>query len=317
MRKVVESARTMLLESGLNKNLWAEAINTAVYVINRTGPSRVKDVTPYELWWNKEFDVNNLQVFGSQVSVHIPDQKRLKFDSKAELGYFIGYGENTKGYRIYFPEGNIVDTKRDVIFIKKSEEYKERDRRQGKENYIHFDTQEETEQVSELEESQYEDIENLETIESENEENSIHSFHEESAILEEEIEGEQETSEQTEEVTERPRRARKKPSWFKDYEQGEENMFLSYSCDEPISYQEAMKRPDKSKWEEAINKELQTLEENNTWEEVAEVPDGENIVSSNWIFKVKEAEGKALYKARLVARGFEQKNCDDQTYSKP
>ncbi|CAH0713594.1 unnamed protein product, partial [Brenthis ino] len=161
--------------------------------------------------------------------------------------------------------------------INQSEEYKERDRGQEKENYIAFDTQEDTEQVLELEQSQYEDIEDPETIESEKEENSIHSFHEESAILEEEIEEEQETSQQTEEVTERPRRARKKPSWFKDYEQGDENIFLSYSCDEPISYQQAMKRPDKRKWEEAINKELQTLEENNTWEEVAEVPDGENI----------------------------------------
>lgn len=75
MRTVVESARIMLLESGLNKNLWAEAINTTVCVVNRTGPSRVKDKTPYELWWNKYFDVNNLQVFGSQVFVHIPDQK--------------------------------------------------------------------------------------------------------------------------------------------------------------------------------------------------------------------------------------------------
>ncbi|CAH0730462.1 unnamed protein product, partial [Brenthis ino] len=60
-----------------------------------------------------------------------------------------------------------------------SEEYKERDRGQEKENYIDFDTQEDTEQVLELEQSQYEDIEDPETIESEKEVNSIHSFHEE------------------------------------------------------------------------------------------------------------------------------------------
>ncbi|KAJ8728904.1 hypothetical protein PYW07_006600 [Mythimna separata] len=318
MRTVAESARTMLLESGLNKNLWAEAINTAVYVINRTGPSRVKDKTPYELWRIKDFDVNNLQVFGSQVSVHVPDQKRLKFDSKAELGNFVGYGENTKGYRIYFRERNVIEIKRDIVFIKQSIENKERERKQEKEYHINFDNQEEVEQVSEGEESQYEDTENPDTIESENEQDSIHSFHEQS-ILEEEIEEEQEnsqeTSEQTEEVTERPRRAKKQPSWLKDYVQGEENIFLSYCCDEPVTYQEAMKRPDKSKWEETINKELKTMEENNTWEKVTEVPDGENIVSSKWVFKVKDADGKALYKARLVARGFEQKNCDDQIYS--
>ncbi|CAB3248368.1 unnamed protein product [Arctia plantaginis] len=84
----------------------------------------------------------------------------------------MGYGENTKGYRIYFPERNIVDTKRDVVFIKQSIENKERNRRQEKEYHIGSESQEETEQVSEEEESQYEDTENLETIESENEQDS-------------------------------------------------------------------------------------------------------------------------------------------------
>ncbi|CAH0730463.1 unnamed protein product, partial [Brenthis ino] len=82
-------------------------------------------------------------------------------------------------------------------------------------------------------------------------------------------------------------------------------MFLSYSCDEPISYQQSMKRPDKRKWEEAINKELQTLEENNTWEEVAEVPDGENITISlplmleiyhkQWILGIQRVQALLFY----------------------
>ncbi|XP_028156877.1 uncharacterized protein LOC114350322 [Ostrinia furnacalis] len=76
-----------------------------------------------------------------------------------------------------------------------------------------------------------------------------------------------------------------------------------------------MERPDKCMWKEAIEKELKTLEDNNTWEVVKEVPVGENLVSSKWVFKVKEIEGKTIYKARLVARGFVQKNCDDETYA--
>lgn len=163
----------------------------------------------------------------------------------------MGYGENTKGYRIYFPERNIVDTKRDVVFIKQSIENKERNRRHEKEYHIGFDGQEEAGQVSEEEESQYEDTHNLETIESENEQDSMHSFHEQLILeedIEEEVEEEQEnsqgtpeTSGQSEEVTERPRRMRKQSSWFKDYVQQEENTFLSYCCDEPISYEEGMK----------------------------------------------------------------------------
>lgn len=318
MRTVVESARTMLLESGLNKNLWAEAINTAVFVINRTGPSRIKNKTPYEIWWNKEYDINNLQVFGNRVSIHVPDQKRLKFDSKAELGYFVGYGENTKGYRVYLPKENDVVIKRDIIFIKQLENSKGKYERQEKESCVSFDIQEMTEEASEEEESHYEDTGSSEVVEHESEhDDTMHSFYKQSSV-EEELENPQETSEQQEERTERCRRQRRQPVWLQDYVQGdevEESSYLSYCCDEPISYQDAMKRPDKSKWEEAINKELKTLDENGTWEEVAKVPEGETIISSKWVFKIKETEGKSLYKARLVARGFQQKNCDDEKYS--
>lgn len=35
-RTIVEKARCLLLDAGLDKNYWAEAVNTAVYLINRT-----------------------------------------------------------------------------------------------------------------------------------------------------------------------------------------------------------------------------------------------------------------------------------------
>jgi transposase InsO family protein len=47
---VVESAHSMLHASGLPKELWAEACNTAVYILNHTGPTLVEGKTPLELW---------------------------------------------------------------------------------------------------------------------------------------------------------------------------------------------------------------------------------------------------------------------------
>ena len=35
-------------------------------------------------------------------------------------GLFVGYGETTKGYRVYFPDRNIVEVKANVDFIVKS-----------------------------------------------------------------------------------------------------------------------------------------------------------------------------------------------------
>ncbi|KAL0842477.1 hypothetical protein ABMA28_014571 [Loxostege sticticalis] len=48
-RTLVEAARTMLCARKLPKKLWAEAVNTAAYVLNRTGKSQVQGKTPYEI----------------------------------------------------------------------------------------------------------------------------------------------------------------------------------------------------------------------------------------------------------------------------
>ena len=92
-------------------------MNTTVYVLNRTS-KKVDEKTPYQIWTRKDFDVNTLRVFGSEVSVHISKVKRNKWDSKAVTGFFVGYGETTKGYRVYLPDIQSVEVKRDVEFLK-------------------------------------------------------------------------------------------------------------------------------------------------------------------------------------------------------
>ena len=49
VRIVSDSARTMLVESQLTESLWAEALNTSVYVNNRI-LGRGAQKTPYEVW---------------------------------------------------------------------------------------------------------------------------------------------------------------------------------------------------------------------------------------------------------------------------
>jgi transposase InsO family protein len=48
-RTLIEMARCMLLEAGLPYSFWAETVNTANYIQNRS-PSRSVDKTPHELW---------------------------------------------------------------------------------------------------------------------------------------------------------------------------------------------------------------------------------------------------------------------------
>jgi len=80
----------------------AEAVNTAVYTINRIGNTGQDGKTNYELWFNKTPTpgINHLKIFGSEVYAHIPKEKRRKWDQKGRKEYFVGYSEETKGYRI-------------------------------------------------------------------------------------------------------------------------------------------------------------------------------------------------------------------------
>ncbi|XP_010274374.1 PREDICTED: uncharacterized protein LOC104609701 [Nelumbo nucifera] len=76
------------------------------------------------------------------------------------------------------------------------------------------------------------------------------------------------------------------------------------SVPEPSSYYQARKN---EKWIEAINKELQAFESNNTWELVP-LPPKKKAIGSKWVYKVKYLLDGTIdsYKARLVAKGYHQ-----------
>lgn len=116
MRTVVEAARTMLQAGRLGKEFWAEAVNSAIFVLNRSGTSSIPGKTPFELWCGKMPNLKFLKVFGAEAYSHIPKEKRRKWDSKSKRGIFVGYDDKTKGYRIYNPEDRKMFIARDVIF---------------------------------------------------------------------------------------------------------------------------------------------------------------------------------------------------------
>ena len=73
---------------------------------------------------------------------------------------------------------------------------------------------------------------------------------------------------------------------------------------EPNNYEEAAK---KHEWVQAMNKEIEALNNNNTWD-LVDLPAGKKAISSKWVYKVKLKSDRTLerFKARLVIRGFTQ-----------
>lgn len=75
----------------------------------------------------------------------------------------------------------------------------------------------------------------------------------------------------------------------------------------PRTYKEAMSSPHSKEWDEAVRVEIEQLILNGTWEECI-LPKGANLVSTKWVFTIKETPKGNIdrFKARLVARGFSQ-----------
>ncbi|GKB31810.1 retrovirus-related pol polyprotein from transposon TNT 1-94 [Tanacetum coccineum] len=100
-RPLVEAARTRLIFSKLPSFL-GEAVATAITpkTVPYTNSSPTKP--PYELVHDKKLDLIYLLIFGASL---LPN-KRLcedlgKLKAKADIGFFVGYAPNRKGYRIY------------------------------------------------------------------------------------------------------------------------------------------------------------------------------------------------------------------------
>ena len=72
------------------------------------------------------------------------------------------------------------------------------------------------------------------------------------------------------------------------------------------------------KWEDATNAELDSLDENKTWE-VSKLPKGKNALRTKWVFKIKlnHKNEPERYKARFVAKWFDQEEGIDygETFS--
>ncbi|KAD5318290.1 hypothetical protein E3N88_18236 [Mikania micrantha] len=77
---------------------------------------------------------------------------------------------------------------------------------------------------------------------------------------------------------------------------------------EPECYAEAMEDELKREWVEAMQDEMNSLYENNTFE-LVKLPKGKRALENKWVYKLKTEEhtSRPRFKARLVVKGFSQR----------
>ncbi|GKC69915.1 putative ribonuclease H-like domain-containing protein, partial [Tanacetum coccineum] len=90
-RTLIEAARTMLADFKLPTTFWAEAVNTACYVLNRVIIVKPHNKTPYELFRGRTPALRFMRPFRCHVSILNTLDHLGKFDGKSDDGYFVGY----------------------------------------------------------------------------------------------------------------------------------------------------------------------------------------------------------------------------------
>ena len=78
--------------------------------------------------------------------------------------------------------------------------------------------------------------------------------------------------------------------------------------DDPISFEEAMRSDHSSKWLEAMEDEIKSMNANKVWD-LEIIPKGVKIVGYKWVYITKLGSQRNIekYKVQLVAKGYMQR----------
>ncbi|CAG9135108.1 unnamed protein product [Plutella xylostella] len=312
-RTVMEAARCMMQQAGLGMEYWAEAVNTAVYLKNRSPTRAVMGATPEEAWTNKKVDLNNLRVFGCIAYALVKNRKKL--DSKSKLWRFVGYCTETKGYRLIDPtDPRKFTIARDVVFLEDKFKIKElsHDDKVFDMNmvFMHSPPPNMNDSNSSLSECNEQSTEP--SVEGLNQSDDINS----DSVIDNNSKDDSEDAETSGEIDD-PLDSTYVPGSSSleedtDYEESAE--FAAFNCDmqssatdEPTTVREAMSGSEAEQWRAAMSDEYDSFKKNNCWT-LVDRPANHKAVKCKWVFKRKRGlDGEILrYKARLVAKGYTQ-----------
>lgn len=335
-RTIMERARCLLFDSKLSRCYWAESVLTAVKLINSSCSSSINAV-PDEIWYKKPVDFSRFKVFGCRAMVHVPKEKRKKLDKKAIECIFLGYSDETKGYRLMVKSTKKILISRDVMFFENcviDDEHLD--------NYVEFpmliterknectELREEN-SLSESAESREESVNdsigidmNDSTIAS----SSVNNIGDISTIdLTNSISDTSNISSSTMNGTLTNSHTSDESSFSQADDTHDDPNFDARAAvnraERPVTrmlhalnpfnfalltVSEALNCDESEQWKLAMKEELDAHKTNQTWE-LVDLPAGRVPIKSKWVFKRKtDAQGNVIrYKARLVGKGCSQK----------
>ena len=266
-RTLIERVRAMQLSAGLQPELWAEAVVTANYIRNRS-PASKSAKTPWEYFMGTKPDVSGMRVFGTRAFVMVPKELRRKLDPVIEPGIFVGYSASSKAYRILLDGTSKVVESRDVVFDETAKSVTQADMQSDdasdsddeevisapqpqQQDIPASQPQQQDIPAPEQQQQQVPPPPTVELSRSNTEEGELRSQPRSRT-----------RKEQTVPDARYPQRDRRSPgSW---YEASHHAHFVKQS-DEPTTVEQALSAPDAELWRHAMDEEMASLAENETW----------------------------------------------------
>nr|GFA78039.1 hypothetical protein [Tanacetum cinerariifolium] len=120
-RTLMEAVRTMLIFAKAQLFLWAEAVATTCYTLNRSLIHTLHGKTYYELPKGKNSELKYFRVFGSLCYPTNDYDDLGKLKAKTDIGIFVGYAPTKKEYRIFNKRTRKIQETVHVTFDKLSE----------------------------------------------------------------------------------------------------------------------------------------------------------------------------------------------------
>ncbi|EDN04276.1 conserved hypothetical protein [Histoplasma mississippiense (nom. inval.)] len=294
-RIVAEKTRSLLFDSGLAKELWGEAMQAAIMMINTSptstkiyGCKQVVPLTPFEAWTGVQPTAHWIRRWGCKVY-----KKNLKVTNKladrtdGKEWQLVGY-QGLHQYRIWDPIGRRLEIARDVVFdegLDKGETTPANVVRQSSELPEELDVLDAADgwQHCLLRHLAKVKPDVLKMIANGDLEGAIDPTY----LLDNETELVE--NDEPEDPA------------------NEDDPVLSTLTDRPTTVAEAKRSPDWDYWYEAMKKEVSMFENKQTYIVVEKTP-GMDILTGKWVFDRKlNNKGETIrFRARWVVRGFLQ-----------
>lgn len=314
-RTLVEKARCMMYDAKLPVKFWAEAVCTAAYIVNRLPFSGGKK-SPEELWTGRKPDLSNIRVFGCKSMSHIPREKRGKFDPKSKAHILVGYSSTSKGYRLYDIASKKIIISRDVTFFEDLQEAEKIfNNKMPTLNHYHFVINPNSNEEEDNRHPASEDQVTEADAEAANDDSDDDDDFEETIDDMNDPDYVPDPEEPPVVVSSPWRSSRVRRPVVRD------GFVAEVAVDaggDPATVEDALGGANAERWMDAMDAEMKSLMENNTWS-LVELPEGRKAISNKWVLKKKlDANGNIdRYKARLVVKGCSQRQGIDyqETFS--